>query len=463
MPLMPGAPDPHQVDPAELVGRRDGRVPVDHSHDAAARTNAASSLVGVEPAERRGRAAHLGPRVVARRSNGSRWPRSHAGSNVGVVDEQRRRRLRRPARRCSRCSPLPIGSGTKTAGSPSAVISLTVLAPARPTHDVGGGVRELHAIDILLHDVARRRPAGAWPRQRNRLARPAECRTCTPCCGEVGPDRRHHLVEALRAQRTAEHQQRQPVRVEPEDGARRGAVRSPVEAGDLRPQRQPGPHRVAQRSAREARPRPSGSAGRRAGWRSPGRLFCSWTTIGTPRPPRRKVGRARRRSRRSRPRRRPPPRRSPLAPTPTAALRAAGQPQRLRRRPARQRDPRDLVQPVSASRHQPRLDPASPCRAPARAVAGSSATEPVGERQQRGHVTGAATRRRAGRSPTPALTSGSRRTLGSPRRRERALRAASALAVARLPTREGDQHADAQTSSAPEPNRRRTPAAAGCR
>ena len=110
-------------------------------------------------------------------------------------------------RALSACSPLPIGSGTKTAGSPTAATSVTVFAPARQTRQVGGGVGEVHPVDV----AAPRRTAGrpvAGVHRRPRRAGPTTCSTCTPAAASAGwalPDR---LVQPARALGPTGDQQR---------------------------------------------------------------------------------------------------------------------------------------------------------------------------------------------------------------------------------------------------------------
>ena len=118
---------PSRLDRQQLVGDRDlhrsGRLE-DHPRQL---------LVGVARDQRRGGGAHRGQPlgVVGQRRDG---PGDPVGGQVGVG----RPAGAPPASTTGRgvagaCSPLPIGSGTKIAGSPTAAASVTLLAPARHT------------------------------------------------------------------------------------------------------------------------------------------------------------------------------------------------------------------------------------------------------------------------------------------------------------------------------------------
>ena len=121
MPDMPGAADADEVHPAQLLGRRDG--PARRRAHAGLRRAAGAGatdvehqvgepLVGVALAAASG---GLRPwRAAARRraASGARVAATHSGVQSRVVDQQPAARRRRPAAALSRCSPLPIGSGT---------------------------------------------------------------------------------------------------------------------------------------------------------------------------------------------------------------------------------------------------------------------------------------------------------------------------------------------------------------
>ena len=136
-----GAADPDEVHAAELVAagtasvksnRRSRRPPPQAPpRRAAACDQVGQPLVGVAHAEgRRGR-AHGGQPSASVEQRHER-ARTQSGVRSRVVDEQAAAGGHEAAA-LSRCSPLPIGSGTYAAGSPTAVSSQTVLAPARQT------------------------------------------------------------------------------------------------------------------------------------------------------------------------------------------------------------------------------------------------------------------------------------------------------------------------------------------
>ena len=77
-----------------------------------------------------------GGRATSRPAGRGRWPAPGTVRGHPLRGERARRRPAAPppasttGRALSSCSPLPIGSGTKTAGRPTAATSVTVLAPA---------------------------------------------------------------------------------------------------------------------------------------------------------------------------------------------------------------------------------------------------------------------------------------------------------------------------------------------
>ena len=131
-----GAADADEVHPPEPVGGQqlvgDGD-PHRRAPPAGVEHHPGQLLVGVARDQAGGRGATsspAGPRSVARAGHGGGHPLRR---QRGVRRPAARRRRRRPGRALSSCSPLPIGSGTNTAGRPTAATSVTVFAPARQT------------------------------------------------------------------------------------------------------------------------------------------------------------------------------------------------------------------------------------------------------------------------------------------------------------------------------------------
>ena len=87
------------------------------------------TLVGVEHGGAAGRVAH-GPRRRGSVSSGTTVARSQSAVR-SASSTSRPPPAATTGSALSRCSPLPIGSGTYTAGRPTVVTSQTVLAPAR--------------------------------------------------------------------------------------------------------------------------------------------------------------------------------------------------------------------------------------------------------------------------------------------------------------------------------------------
>ncbi len=179
----------------------------------------------------------------------------------------------------SACSPLPIGSGTKTAGQPDGG-GLGDGVRARPAdHQVGGGVREVHPVDVRHDDVRRGTPG---LRASTSLFGPDDVQHLDARAARApraAPDDR--LVEPARALRPAGDQQRRPVGVEPEERARLGAQRAAVEGARSSARiGRPTYCALRQRRVREAHRDRRGEPGAEPLAR-PGTAFGSWTTIGT--------------------------------------------------------------------------------------------------------------------------------------------------------------------------------------
>ena len=129
----PGAADADEVHPAELArpaAARRGRAP--SSAAAASSTIRGQLLVGVARDQAGRGGAHRGQPVGV---GGER--RARCAATQSEVRSASATRSAPPASTTGRalcaCSPLPIGSGTKIAGSPTAAASVTLLAPARQT------------------------------------------------------------------------------------------------------------------------------------------------------------------------------------------------------------------------------------------------------------------------------------------------------------------------------------------
>ncbi len=92
----------------------------------------------------------------------------------------------------SACSPLPIGSGTKTAGKPDAGHLGDGVRARAAEHGVGGRVGEVHPVDVAEHDV---RNAGL--RRRRLVAGPVTWSTWTPPSAKAGAaPRTARLIDA---------------------------------------------------------------------------------------------------------------------------------------------------------------------------------------------------------------------------------------------------------------------------
>ena len=188
------------------------------------------------------------------------------------------RRRRRPGRALRACSPLPIGSGTKTAGQPDGGGLGHAVGAGPADHQVGGGVGEVHPVD----EVERRR-------------------TGTPVGSGLGLTLRADHVQHLdagvgraraAAPETAWLSRRAPCEppvtssvgrsgVEPEERAGLGAQRGAVELGDHPADRQPDVLRLAAAGCPGSSPRPGWATRAPALLARPGRAFCSWTTSGS--------------------------------------------------------------------------------------------------------------------------------------------------------------------------------------
>src|SRR5690606_24228403 len=115
-----GATDPDEVDPLGHRPSPIARATRSASRAAPSRTPAPAARSPM-PASRPGSA-----------SSGTTVATTHAGVRSSSATSSPPPASTTPAA-LSRCSPLPIGSGTYTAGMPSAASSHTVPAPARPT------------------------------------------------------------------------------------------------------------------------------------------------------------------------------------------------------------------------------------------------------------------------------------------------------------------------------------------
>ena len=222
MPLIPAPPMPTKCTAPSSASDGTGAVQAATSAALIARSpptvqhDVGQPLVGVGRPRPRPRAGRTPASAAGSVSSGTTCPaiqsavRSASSTSSPPPASTTGRALRR-------CSPLPMGSGTKAAGQPDGGQLGDGHRPGPAQRQVGGGVGEVHALQVVDDHVGRAARAGAAGtvdvgvlRARGRAApgRPAAVSASAAATAA-----RFSVGRALRA---AEHQQRGPVGVQPE-------------------------------------------------------------------------------------------------------------------------------------------------------------------------------------------------------------------------------------------------------
>ena len=354
-------------------------------------------LVGVERdhAARRGATSPRGGR--GRSAGRAAWRATHSGVSA-ASETSSPPPASTTGRAFSACSPLPIGSGTKTAGRPDPGDLGDRVRAGAADHRVGGGVREVHPVDVRLDDV-RRAARRALGRGLAGLG-PTMCSTWTPAAASAGAAAATDWLSRRAPWEPPVTSSVGRSGSRPKLGAGLGPQRGPVEGAIIRRIGSPvqGVRQVgAGEAGGDVRGEPGaelvGDARAARCPRAPPAGACGGGRRGTPAP---------RRSRRSRPPRRAAPGRSPRASL-TEVAQPARRAQQVGVQPARQRHRRDQLERVARRRDHPGLQPAGRAQGDDLDVGGQPAQRVGGGEQRRGVPGGATTgeqdpRRRA---PTP--------------------------------------------------------------
>ena len=235
MPLIPAPPMPTKCTAPELG--RDGHRARPGRHVGGAHPRSATSST-----------------MSASRSSASGAPAAAACRGVPGqrrrVGQQRHQVRRRPTpasrsasstsspppasttgRALRRCSPLPMGSGTNAAGQPDGGQLGHGHRAGPAQRQVGGGVGEVHALQVV-HDHVRRTTRRARRSRHVGVLRAARVQHLDAGRGQRVGGGDGRPVQRGRALRAAEDQQGRPVGVQPERGAGLGPAGGPVQRAD---------------------------------------------------------------------------------------------------------------------------------------------------------------------------------------------------------------------------------------